>query len=88
MTAKQKKNAKLGNTVKIYDVVSHRSFFVVESDIKSVQTMLLISPTWRVWLKKAASKKTPCQCGFFVVGKKTSCMVNDILKKRKSCRKS
>ena len=85
MTSKEKikKNAKLGNTVKIYDVVSHRSFYVNDKDLKRVESLFLQPLTYRVHLKRAVYKKTPCNCGYFIVGPKTSKMVKGILDARK-----
>lgn len=64
---KVKKNAKLGNDVKIYDIVSHRSFYVNAKDLLMFEKFEK-NDSQRVVLKLAKRDKTPKNCGYFWVG--------------------
>lgn len=65
ISKKEKRNAKLGNDVKIYDIVSHRSFFVGRNDLLLFEEC---KGHHRICLKISKHGKTPNNCGYFWVG--------------------
>lgn len=67
-------NTTSSNTVSIYDVVSHRSFYINANDVNVMRTKKGADKHWMhcyVYVHESAKTKTPCHLGYFITSNKT-----------------
>jgi len=68
-------NTTSSNTISIYDVVSHRSFYINANDVNVTRTKKEnADKLWMhcyVHVHESAKTKTPCKLGYFITSNKT-----------------